>query len=130
VGFTDRMFDALYKMTGPAREQTVVDDARSRVARKQQVEQARMTREEYDPDTGKQLLWFTITMSSFGGHSNVPISWPGTDENDARDSFIEWLNEKEFQTVDFTSDGRKLRVTGRGSWVAGFSMDGKPHRRP
>jgi hypothetical protein len=130
VGFTDRMFDALDKMTGPVRQQTIVDDARSRIARQQQAEQSRMVREEHDPETGKPLLWFTITMSSFGGHQSVPIPWQAVDEEEARDSFIEWLSEKEFQTVEFMSDGKKLRVTGRGSWVAGFSMDGKGRTRP
>ncbi len=129
MSFSDRVFDVLGKVTGPVRQQTVSDDARSRIVRAQQAELARMVPEEYD-ETGKRQLWYTITMSSFGGHLNVPISWQGTDEEDARDSFIEWLNEKEFQTVDFMHDGRAVRVTGRGSWVAGFTMDGKGRARP
>lgn len=130
MSFTDRLLDGLDKLTGPARQQTVSDDARSRVARRQQVEQARMVREDFDPETGKRELWYTITLASFGGQLNVPIPWQGTDVDDARDSFIEWLNEKEFQTVDFVSDGKLVKLTGRGSWVSGFMMDGKGRARP
>lgn len=130
MSFTDKLLDGLSKVVSPTTVKTVSDDARSRVARQQQAALTRMVREEHDPETGQRELWYTITMSSFGGYPNVPISWPGTDEEDARDSFIEWLNEKEFQTVDFVNDGRAIRVTGRGSWVSGFSMDGKGRTRP
>lgn len=130
MSFTDRMLDGLDKLTGPARQRTVSDDARSRVARQQRADEARLVRQEVDPDTGKPLLWFTITMSSFGGYPQVPLSWQAADEDEARASFIEWLNETEFQTVDFVNDGKKVKVTGRGSWVAGFTMDGKGHTRP
>jgi hypothetical protein len=130
VGITDKMLGALGKVTGPARQQTISDDARSRVARRQQADYTRLTREELDSETGKPLRWFKITMSSFGGYPNVPISWQAVDEDEARESFIEWLGEKEFQTVDFVNDGQHLKVTGRGSWVAGFTMDGKPRTRP
>lgn len=129
MSFTDKLLDGLSKVVSPTTVKTVSDDARSRVARQQQVEQSRMAREEYS-ETGQRQLWYTITMSSFGGYANVPIDWLGTDEEDARDSFIEWLSEKEFQTVDFVNDGRAIRVTGRGSWVSGFSMDGKGRARP
>lgn len=120
-----RVLDRLQPAT-----QTVSDDARSRVARQQQAEQARMTQLETHPQTGEPLLWFTITLSSFGGQPEVPIKWQAVDEDDARESFIEWLAEKEFQTVDFVNDGKKVRLTGRGSWVAGFTMDGKGRTRP
>lgn len=130
MSFADKMFDALDKVTGPTRQQTVVDDARSRLARKQQVESARMTREEYDPDTGKRELWYTILVPSVAGVTNVPISWQGTSEDDARQSFIAWLALDEFQTVNFESDGKDMRLTFRGSWVAAFVMDGKGRRRP
>lgn len=130
MGFVDKMIDGLSKATTSTRQQTFVDDARSRVARRQQEEATRLTRQEVDPGTGKPLLWFTITMSSFGGYPNVPMSWQAADADEARASFIEWLNETEFQTVDFVNDGRRVKVTGRGSWVAGFTMDGKGRTYP
>lgn len=128
--FSDRVFDALDKMTGPVRQQTIVDDARSRVARQQQLEQSRITREEYDEETGERQLWYTITIPSIAGFTSVPIPWLGTSEEDARASFVEWLAQDEFQTVSFMNDGRELRFTFRGSWVAGFIMDGRGRARP
>lgn len=130
MNIADRMFDALDKVVGPARQQTISDDARSRVARRQQAEQSRMTREEYDPETGDRQLWYTITISSIAGFSSIPLPWLGTSEEDARASFIEWLAQDEFQTVDFVVDGKNVRFTFRGSWVAGFTMDGKGRARP
>lgn len=130
MSFTDKLLDALDKITGPARQQTVSDDARSRVARHQQLDQMRMTRVEYVPETGERQLWYTIGVSSLGGHTDIPIPWLGTSEEDARATFIEWLAADEFQTVDFTKDGRNVRLTFRGSWVSGFTMDGKGRTRP
>lgn len=111
-------------------QQTIVDDARSRIARREQQERSRMTRVEHDPETGEPLLWYTITVSSLAGHTAVPIPWQGTSEENARESFIAWLDAGEFKTVDFVNDGKNFRLTFRGSWVSGFWMDGKGHARP
>jgi hypothetical protein len=126
--FGDKFWDWTSKISPP--QQTISDDARSRIARREQLERTRMTRVEHDPETGEKVLWYTITVSSLGGHTNVPVPWSGTSEEDARASFIEWLGQDEFQTVDFTSDGKDARLTFRGSWVSGFTMDGKGRARP
>ena len=110
--------------------QTTADDARSRVARRQRDEQTRMTREDYDPVTGDRELWYTINIASVAGYTNVALSWQGTSEDDARDSFIEWLAQDEFRTVNYWSDGKQVRLSFRGSWVAGFTLDGKGRARP
>lgn len=124
-----RFLDILAKIQAPV-QQTVSDDARSRIARQQQADQARMTREERDPDTGERQLWYTINIASVAGYDSVPVSWLGTSEDDARASFIEWLAQDEFRTVDFVADGKNARLTFRGTWVAGFTMDGKGRARP
>lgn len=126
--FGDKFWDWTAKISPP--QQTTIDDAHSRLARREQLERTRMTRVETDDDTGRPLLWFTVTVSSLGGHANVPVPWQGFDEEDVRASFIEWLGQDEFQTVDFTSDGKNARLTFRGSWVAGFILDGKGRARP
>lgn len=117
------MWDVLGKIPSMP-QQTVSDDARSRIARRQQAEQMRMTREEYDPGTGKRELWYTINIAAVAGYTNVMLTWQGTSEEDARASFLEWLAQDEFQTVDYWSDGKNVRLSFRGSWVAGFTMDG------
>lgn len=89
-----------------------------------------MTRVEYDPETGAQLLWYTINIASVAGYTNIPVMWQAVSEEDARESFLRWLAADEFRTVDFTADGKDSRLTFRGSWVAGFTMDGKGRARP
>lgn len=105
-------------------EQTISDDARSRLARREQADRMRMTREEYDPESGKRQLWYTIKIAAVAGYLDVMLAWQGTSEEDARASFLEWLAQDEFQTVDYWSDGKNVRLSFRGSWVAGFTMDG------
>jgi hypothetical protein len=122
------LWDALAKIPSMP-ERTVSDDARSRLARRQQAEQARMTREDYDPVSGKRELWYTISIAAVAGYTNVMLRWQGTSEKDARASFLEWLAQDEFQTVDYWSDGKNVRLSFRGSWVAGFTMDGVGHTR-
>lgn len=117
------LWDALAKIPS-ASERTISDDARSRLARREQAERARMTREEYDPETGKRELWYTINIAAVAGYTNVMLTWQGTSEEDARASFLEWLAQDGFQTVDYWSDGKNVRLSFRGSWVAGFTMDG------
>lgn len=117
------IWDMFAKIPSPP-QQTVSDDARSRIARREQAERMRMTREDYDPVTGKRELWYTISIASVAGYNNVMLTWQGTSEEDARASFLEWLAQDEFQTVDYWSDGKNVRLSIRGSWVAGFTMDG------
>lgn len=124
-----RFLDILAKIQAPV-QQTVSDDARSRIARQQQLDRMRMTREDHDPVTGERELWFTIKIASVAGYTDVPVAWQGTSEDDARNSFIEWLGMDEFRTVDFIADGKNARLSFRGSWVAGFTMDGKGRARP
>lgn len=117
-------WDVYVKVVGPVREKTVVDDARSRLARRDYEERNRMKRVEYD-DAGNQLLHFEVVIS-IAGYTGIPIPWTGTDEKDVRNSFIEWLASDDFVTVDFTDNGARKKLTFRGSWVAGFTIgDGK-----
>jgi hypothetical protein len=122
------IWDALAKIPSTP-QQTISDDARSRLARREQADRMRMTREEYDPETGKRELWYTITIAAVAGYTNVMLRWQGTSEEDARASFLEWLAMDEFQTVDYWSDGKNVRLSFRGSWVAGFTMDGVGRRQ-
>jgi hypothetical protein len=60
------------------------------------------------------------------GYGEVAIDVPGTDPEDVRDTFIEWLvgDEKDgdWRTVHASIDGKKCELTFRASWVAGFRI--------
>lgn len=60
------------------------------------------------------------------GYGEFSIDVPGTDEEDVRATFIEWLagDEKsdDWRTVTASIDGKKSQLTFRASWVAGFRI--------
>lgn len=116
----DRFFEALDKVVAPARDQTIVDDAQSRLARRQQAERDRIQRVEHDPETGKPLLWFDVTIT-VGTHT-VPLPWSGKDWEDVNDAVIEWLATNEFITLDFSHNGAQRKLTFRASFVAHWEI--------
>lgn len=63
------------------------------------------------------------------GYGNVAIEVPGTDEDDVRDTFTEWLagadGESDWRTIDATIDGQRKQITFRASFVAGFNISGR-----
>lgn len=63
------------------------------------------------------------------GYDDVAIEVPGTDENDVRDTFTEWLaggnDDPDWRTIDATIDGQRKKITFRASLVAGFSISVK-----
>lgn len=129
MGFTDKFWDTIDKISSPVREQTISEDVTTRRIRQQREQTDRIQRVEYDPETGKPLLWFDVVVSSIGGQTDVPIPWPGTDVEDVRKSFLLWLAEDEWQTVTFTKDGAQSELTFRSSWVSGFQISGKGRAR-
>lgn len=128
MGFVDKMLNGLDKVAGPVREQTVSDDAQSRLARQQQAERDRMQRVECDPETGEPLLWFDVAIT-VGSHSGVPIAWSGSDEDDVNNAVIEWLNANEFITVDFVNNGARSKLTFRSGFVAHWEIGSGRTRR-
>lgn len=116
-------WEAIEKVRPP--QQTISDDAQSRLARRDFEERNRIRRVEYD-DEGNELLWFDIVFS-ISTYSNIPLPWPAKDAEDARNSFIEWLGESEFITIDLTDNGAQKKLTFRGSWVSAFEIG--PGRR-
>ena len=109
-------------------QQTISDDAQSRLARQQREERDRIQREERDPETGEPLLWFDVALT-VGSHSGVPIAWPGRDEADVNAAVIEWLNASEFITVDFSNNGAQRKLTFRSSFVAHWEIGPGRRRR-
>lgn len=128
MSFADRAWNALDRVVAPTREQTVVDDAQSRLARQRQAERDRMQRVEHDPETGEPLLWFDVSIT-VGDHSGVPIAWSGKDEDDVNAAVIEWLNSSEFITVDFSNNGKRSKLTFRSSFVAHWEIGAGRARR-
>lgn len=123
MGILDKIADTLVRAPIP-----VASDSTSRRALSDRERRDRIQRVSVDPDTGEQLLWFDITVSSLGGYSNVPIEWEARDSEHARESFLLWLATEEWLTVDFTRDGQNVELTFRSSWVAGFTI-GQGRRR-
>lgn len=106
---------------------TISDDGRSRVARSQSERRMRIQPEQYAPN-GDPMLWFDVSVSSLGGYPDVPIEWQADSEEHARSSFLEWLEQDEWKTVDVVFNGSAQQLTFRTSWVAGFTI-GKGRRR-
>lgn len=63
------------------------------------------------------------------GYGEIAMSVPGTDEDDVRATFIEWLkgdeNDGDWRTIDAVIDGSSKRITFKSSWVAGFTVNGR-----
>lgn len=130
MGFADkinRAADKVADLIGPVGDQTVVDDARSRLARKDQMERERIQRVEYDED-GTELLWFDVAIT-VGDHSGVPMPWPGKSWEDVNNAVIEWLNTADFRTVDFVNNGAKSKLTFRTSFVSHWAIGAGRRRR-
>ena len=121
MSLADKMWDKLDKVVGSTSQQTISDDVHSRLARQQRADRDKLQRQEVDPETGKPLLWFDVSIT-VGSHSGVPIAWPGTDEDDVNAAVIEWLNASEFITVDFTNSGARRKLTFRSSFVAHWEI--------
>lgn len=107
-------------------QQTVSDDAHSRLARRDAVQRDQIKRVELDDVTGEQLLWFDVSVSVVGEW--LPMDWPGTDQDDVRDTVLEWIAADDWITVDYRKNGADAKLTFRSSWVAGFTV-GKGRRR-
>lgn len=121
MGRFDRLWETMDKVVAPTRNQTIVDNVQSRLARQQRADRDRIQREEVDPETGKPLLWFDVSIT-VGSHSGVPIAWPGKDWEDVNAAVIEWLATNEFITVDFTNNGARSKLTFRSSFVAHWEI--------
>lgn len=120
MSLSDRIWDALDKVTAPVREQTIADDAQSRLARQQLAERDHIKRVEHDPETGRPLLWFDVTITV--GLHTVPIPWSGKDWEDVNNAIIQWLAGNEFITLDFVNNGARSKMTFRSSFVAHWEI--------
>lgn len=69
----------------------------------------------------ERVFHVRLMISGFG---EFTMDVPGTDEDDAHDTFMEWLtgdtHATTWRTVTVTIDGRKARLTFPISYVAGF----------
>jgi len=120
MGLLDRFWDATTPLERPAAA-TLRQSAHERQVAHATEARNRMQKVEYDSD-GTPLLWFDVTVTSLGGVMNVPIAWPARDQDDARDTFLEWINSDDWHTVDYVENGAHTKLTFRGSWVAGFMI--------
>jgi hypothetical protein len=123
MGFLDKMAD----LVASSPEKTVVDDARSRLARRDYEDRNKMQRVERD-DEGNELLWFDVAIT-VGSHVGVPIAWSGNNAEEVNAAVIEWLNANEFITVDFTNNGAQSKMTFRTSFVAHWEIGAGRKRR-
>lgn len=121
-----KLLDWISKVQLP--EQTIADDAQSRLARRQRAERDQLQRQEVDPETGEPLLWFDVSIT-VGDHSGVPIPWAGRSADEVNAAVIEWLGASEFITVDFSNNGSRSKLTFRSSFVAHWEVGSGRARR-
>lgn len=115
------------KLASVRPQQTISDDARSRLARRDYENRYRMQRVPFD-ENGNQELWFDVSLT-VGDHSGIPIPWSGKDADDVIKTFTEWLNTAEFRTIDFELNGSPRKLTFRTGFVAHFEVgSGRRHQ--
>lgn len=115
-----RFLDKMADLVAGSPEKTIVDDARSRLARRDSAERNKLQRVEHD-DEGNELLWFDVAVT-VGDHSGVPITWSGKNADEVNAAVIEWLNANQFITVDFVNNGARSKLTFRTSFVAHWEI--------